>query len=275
MAVSLRAWRQIDPRLLQMATLATLLTLGIEWFDLDASWAQAIVTIAAALASEAALNRRGATWPAWMRHGWRAPLISALSLTLLLRTRDPLIWAASGVIAIGGKRLLALGGRHVVNPACLAIVTLLLATHEVWVSPGQWGALGTGAVAIGGAAGLVLSRANRLDVAAAFLGAWAVLLAARCLWLGDPWAIPLHQMQSGALLVFACFMITDPRTTPARRWTRILFAVTVAALGHWLQFFWQLREGLFYALASVSLAFALGRLMVATARMRGAALGEA
>jgi Na+-transporting NADH:ubiquinone oxidoreductase subunit NqrB len=270
-----RNWQRVDPRLLQIATLGGLLALGIGWFDLDASIAQAVVTIAATVASEAAFNRRGASWLAWARQGWRSPLISALSLTLLLRTRDPLLWAASGLIAIGGKRLLAVEGRHVVNPACLAIVILLLATQAVWVSPGQWGALGTGAVALGGAAGLVLNRARRLDVAAAFLGAWAVLLAARCLWLGDPWAIPCHQMQSGALLVFACFMITDPRTTPASRPARIVFAVAVAAVGHWLQFFWQLREGLFYALAIVSLAVALIRLIPATARARGAILGEA
>jgi len=273
MGIGTSRWRQVDPRLLQIATLGTLLALGIAWFGLDASLPQAVVTIAASVATEAALNRRGAAWPAWARTGWRAPLISGLSLTLLLRTRDPLVWAASGVIAIGGKRLLAMEGRHVVNPACLAIVTLLLTTHQVWVSPGQWGALGTGAVALGGAAGLVLSRAHRLDVAAAFLCAWGALLAARCLWLGDPWAIPLHQMQSGALLVFACFMITDPRTTPASRAGRIAFAVAVASVGHWLQFFWQLREGLFYALAGVSLAFALVRLMSATARARGAILG--
>jgi Na+-transporting NADH:ubiquinone oxidoreductase subunit NqrB len=270
-----RGWRQVDPRLLQIAALGSLLALGILRFDLDASLAQAVVTIAAAVASEAALNRRGMPWSAWARSGWRSALISGLSLTLLLRTRDPLLWAAAGAIAIGGKRLLAVEGRHAVNPACLAIVALLLTTHEVWVSPGQWGALGIGAAALGGAAGLVLSRAHRLDVAAAFLGSWAALLAARCVWLGDPWAIPLHQMQSGALLVFACFMITDPRTTPATRAGRIGFAAAVAALGHWLLFFGQVREGLFYALAAVSFAAALGRIISVAARARGATLREA
>ena len=44
------------------------------------------------------------------------------------------------------------------------------------------------------------------------------LLLARAFWLGDPLAIPLHQMQSGSLLIFAFFMISDPRTTPDRGW---------------------------------------------------------
>jgi len=29
-----------------------------------------------------------------------------------------------------------------------------------------------------------------------------------------PWAIPLKQLQSGALLLFTFFMISDPKTTP-------------------------------------------------------------
>ena len=56
-------------------------------------------------------------------------------------------------------------------------------------------------------------------------------------------------MQSGSLLVFGLFMITDPRSTPEHRAGRILFAVVVAGGAYALQFGWQTREGLFYALA--------------------------
>jgi Na+-translocating ferredoxin:NAD+ oxidoreductase RnfD subunit len=72
--------------------------------------------------------------------------------------------------------------------------------------------------------------------------------------LGDPWAIPLHQIQSGALLIFTFFMITDPRSTPNSRSGRIVFALAIAALGHWLMFYGQNRLALFYALMIVSLA---------------------
>ncbi len=79
-----------------------------------------------------------------------------------------------------------------------------------------------------------------------------MLLASRCVALGDPWAIPLHQMQSGALLVFAFFMITDPRSTPNSRAGRVVFACCVAAVAHLLVFRWQMREGLFYALIAAA-----------------------
>ena len=45
-------------------------------------------------------------------------------------------------------------------------------------------------------------RAGRAGVPFLFLAAWAGLSFARAWWLGDPIAVPLHQMGSGALLVF-------------------------------------------------------------------------
>ena len=84
--------------------------------------------------------------------------------------------------------------------------------------------------------GLVAWRALRSDVALAFLVAWAGLLFGRALWLGDPLAIPLHQLQSGSLLLFAFFMISDPKTTPDARGCRLAFGALVAALAFHLQF---------------------------------------
>jgi Na+-transporting NADH:ubiquinone oxidoreductase subunit NqrB len=242
------ARRLADPRLFQIAALSGLLVFGVTCFDLRAGCWQAAVTLLATLGTQAVCSRvQGG------RFDWRSPAITGLSLTLLLRSNDPLVWAAAGAAGVGSKFVLRVRGKHAFNPACLAIVTML-ATGEAWVSPGQWGSLAWTAAALVCAAALILSRAGRLDVAATFLAAWAGLLALRCLRLGDPWTIPLHQMQSGALLIFACFMITDPRSTPDSRAGRMLFAAAVAVLGHLLQFRWQVREGLFFALMTVSCA---------------------
>ena len=114
---------------------------------------------------------------------------------------------------------------------------------------------------IGGAAFtlviLVLTRAERLDLALAFTASYAGLAFARAAWLGDPYAIPLHQIENGALLLFAFFMITDPRTTPDARVSRLLFAVLVAGMAHWLLFVEQMRSGLYVALVIASLAVPL------------------
>jgi hypothetical protein len=72
----------------------------------------------------------------------RSPLITGLSLSLLLRADALWLYATAGVIAIASKFLLRAGGKHIFNPAGFAIVLLLLASGGVWISPGQWGAAG-------------------------------------------------------------------------------------------------------------------------------------
>ncbi|MEL6318404.1 MAG: RnfABCDGE type electron transport complex subunit D, partial [Pseudomonadota bacterium] len=89
----------------------------------------------------------------------------------------------------------------------------------------------------------------------------AALSFGRAAWLGDPLAIPLHQMQSGALSVFAFFMISDPATTPRARGARLVHAALVAALGFALQTLWITDTGAIWALALLApLPLALDRL---------------
>jgi Na+-translocating ferredoxin:NAD+ oxidoreductase RnfD subunit len=73
-------------------------------------------------------------------------------------------------------------------------------------------------------------------VTLAFLTFYIGLLFLRTLWLGDPLTIPLHQIENGALLIFAFFMISDPKTTPDSRTGRIFFALMVALTALYFQF---------------------------------------
>jgi Na+-translocating ferredoxin:NAD+ oxidoreductase RnfD subunit len=77
-------------------------------------------------------------------------------------------------------------------------------------------------------------------------------------------AIPFHQLQSGALLIFAFFMISDPRTSPDSRLGRFIFALSVALLAHYLTFFMQMRPALYVALIALSpLTLLIDRLLPA------------
>ncbi|HEY2185886.1 MAG TPA: RnfABCDGE type electron transport complex subunit D, partial [Xanthobacteraceae bacterium] len=168
------------------------------------------------------------------------------------RAEEPWLHALAGVIAIGSKFVFRVDGKHIWNPAGFAIVVLLLSVNGVWISPGQWGSTVWFAALLGFLAILVLHAARRSDVAIFFLAAHAALLLARALWLGDPLAIPVHQLQSGSLLIFSFFMISDPRTTPDSRLGRFIFALAVALLGHYLAFFVQMRPALYFALIALS-----------------------
>jgi enediyne biosynthesis protein E5 len=169
-----------------------------------------------------------------------------------LRADTAWLHAAAGVIGIASKFIFRIDGKHIWNPAGFAIVVLLFTSNDVWISPGQWGTAVWFAALLGFFAILVLHAARRSDMALFFLGCHAALLLARAAWLGDPLVIPLHQLQSGAILIFAFFMISDPRTSPDARLGRFLFAASVAVLGHYLAFFMQMRPALYFALIAIS-----------------------
>jgi Na+-translocating ferredoxin:NAD+ oxidoreductase RnfD subunit len=99
---------------------------------------------------------------------------------------------------------------------------------------------------------MIVHRAMRSDVTLSFLFAYLSLVFARSLWLGEPMAIPLHRLQNGALLLFAFFMISDPKSTPDSRAGRILFAVLVAVGAAFVQFKLFRTNGMLWALAACS-----------------------
>jgi Na+-translocating ferredoxin:NAD+ oxidoreductase RnfD subunit len=169
------------------------------------------------------------------------------------------------VLAIAGKFLIRVRGKHVFNPTNGGIVAMLLLTRQVWVSPGQWVTTAMLAFFLACAGMLVVTRAARSDVTLAFLLCYGALVVGRSLYVGEPLAIPLHRLESGALLLFAFFMISDPKTTPDARAGRILFAALVAATGWYVQFRLFRTNGLLWSLAAWSIAVPiLDRLLPAT-----------
>ena len=236
-----------DARHLQILALSGLLAINFVGIDFGARPLPSALALAASLLTQVVCSKL-----AKVPLDLRSPLITGLSLSLLLRADEPLLHAAAGTIAIASKFLLRIDGKHVFNPAGFAIVALLMVFGGMWISPGQWGTELWFAALLVFLAIMVLRAARRVDIAAYFLASHAALLFARAAWLGDPWAIPLHQLQSGSLLIFAFFMISDPRTSPNTALGRFLFACAVAALAHYLAFFGQMRPALYFALIGLS-----------------------
>ena len=249
-----------DARHYQIAALFALLIFNLRWLDFGAQPLNSVLAIAAALATQALCTYLFAL-PGFDP---RSPLITGLSLSLLLRAEEPWLHALAAMIAIGSKFVFRIGGKHIFNPAGFAIVVLLASVHGVWISPGQWGSTVWFAALLCFFAILVLHAARRSDIATFFLASHALLLFARAGWLGDPLAIPLHQLQSGSLLIFAFFMISDPRTAPDSRLGRFVFACSVALFAHYLAFFMQMRPALYVALIALSpLTLLIDRLLPA------------
>jgi enediyne biosynthesis protein E5 len=238
-----------DPRLYQIGTLATLLFYGIGWLDFDITAARVTLLLSAVLATQWVCDRLTAS-PVPYGSSSRSALISGLSLCLLLRTNRPELAVLAAIITIGAKFVVRIGGKHVFNPTNGGIVAMLLLTNQVWVSPGQWGAAALTAVFFACAGALVVNRAARSDVTYAFIAFYCALLFARSMYLGEPLTIPLHRLESGALLLFTFFMISDPKTTPDSRAGRVLFAALVAFGAWYVQFRLFRTNGLLWSLAA-------------------------
>ena len=250
-----------DPRHGQILSLVGLVALGAWAFAFEMPLWRPAVAIATALAVQFVASRI-----AGLHFDWRSPLISSLSLTLLLRTDGPWLVALAALIAIGSKFVLRWDGRHFFNPTALAIVVVVLAFDGAWVSPGQWGAEGWAAVVAAGAGLAVTYGARRLEVPLAFLVFWAALVFGRAFWLGDPIAIPIHQLSSGALVVFAFFMISDPMTAPWNAAVRLCWIAAVAISGFLLQVNWIVDAGPIFGLVAMApLVPVLNRLFPAPA----------
>ncbi len=238
-------WR--DPRDWQIAALATLLTAGVTCLQFDVTPPRIALLLGIALATQWACTRLAGL----PRFDPRSALISALSLALLLRTQHTAIAIAAPMVAIASKFTIRVRGKHVFNPTNLALV-LALPTGHAWVSPAQWGTTAFLAFAVVCMGGLVVARAGRVDVVVAFLGSYAALMFAGCAWAGQPPAVALHRLASGALLLFTFFMITDPRTTPDARIGRVLFSMLVALVAWLIPSQLHRTNGLLWALAACS-----------------------
>ena len=233
-----------DPRHFQIFSLLCLQALLTYTSDFAPTGAQVLASVGGCVIFQIIFSKIFS-----VRLDLRSPVISGLSLSFLLKTQYLWIYVIAAFITIASKFLIRVDGRHVFNPNNFAIVVLLLlAPSYVWVSTGQWGNGVLTAFLFACLALLVLYKIPRRDMAPMFLICWAALLFARALWLGDPISIPIHQLQSGALLIFGFFMISDPKTIPNSRSGRFIFALLVAVIAYIMQFHFYIREALFYAL---------------------------
>jgi Na+-transporting NADH:ubiquinone oxidoreductase subunit NqrB len=200
--------------------------------------------------------------------GYLSPLITSLGLSLLLRTDAFWVGPFAAAVAISSKFVLRVRGKHVFNPANLGLAASFLLTTHAWSSPSQWGE-SAGLLAWIAVLGLAVShRSFRSDVSLVFLASWVALKAGRVLYLGQRPEVLLHQLNVGSLILFAFFMISDPKTTPDRRAARVLFAACVAGLGFVLQHGFWWNNALVWSLCLLSPAVPLLDRLLPTARFQ-------
>lgn len=158
--------------------------------------------------------------------------ISALILALIMtpaRTfQDALLLGLVAVLSQGSKYILAIGKKHIFNPAAFAV---FLSAVTVNYSASWW--VGTAwmmpFVLAGGL--LIARKIRRFNMVVAFLIAALVLILGSSLSRGiDILSIAQQIILETPILFFAFVMLTEPQTTPPGRIWRMVYGSLVGLL---------------------------------------------
>jgi ferredoxin-NADP reductase len=164
-------------------------------------------------------------------HPPSAVITGLLIFFVFIPTADPgglALLALTAVVASATKFLIAVRGRHLLNPVAAAAVVMSVTT----LNPSGWWVatpLLLPFVAIG--AFLVLYRTRKLALGVGFIAVATVLITGRMVLLGTPLPDALWLAVGSFPVVFlAGFMLSEPLTLPPRRWQQFTVAGVVAVL---------------------------------------------
>ena len=241
-----------DPRLHVAAVIVTIHVLGQTTLHFQVTVPQILAAILTCAVIEVAITfraRRAFVWPA-------SAMLTGSGVALILRVPGTPLddhwstyawWVFAGVAAFAlmTKYLIRYRGSHVFNPSNIGLVIVFVVFGSTRVEPLDfwWAPLGSGmllayaVILVGGL--LITARLGLLATAVTFwltLAAGIGVLAAsgHCMvarWAFAPvcgfdyWRVIIT---SPEILIFLFFMITDPKTVPTGRRSRIAFGFLVA-----------------------------------------------
>jgi hypothetical protein len=244
--------RLSDPRLHLAAVIISLQVLGQVAFGFDLSIAQILIAIGTCAVLEVAIAFRShhvLMWPA-------SAMLTGNGVAFILRvpgTEHGDWWSLHGwwifmLTAAGSllsKYVLRIGGHHVFNPSNIGLVVCFLLLGplraeplDFWWGPMSWWMALALAIIVGGGLA-ILGRLHLLVIAVTFWLTFAAAIGVLALtghamtasWHVGPvsgayfwWVL----VTSPEILVFLFFMITDPKTTPASRRNRMVYAASIA-----------------------------------------------
>ncbi len=281
-----------DPRLHVAVVLLTLQALGQTVLGFRLSVAQILASLIAGALIEfvvAFFKDRALMWPA-------SGLLTGNSAAFILRVPGTVhgdwwstrgIWIFVGVVAVSmaSKYLIRWRGRHIFNPSNLGLVLAFVVLGPkytepmdlFWIPMGQWMLVTYAILIIGGL--LIAWELKLLGLELGFMAAFAASLALALIPVPDHcmvaswhvtamcgWQLWNVIVTSPELLIFALFMMPDPRTVPDGQGSRFVFGVLVALLavlliGPTALEFWTKTAILASLVIACALRFALVRLL--------------
>ena len=226
-----------DPRIPFAAILTLYAILGCTWFGFNRNPIQILLTVAAGCLMDMAFH--------WLfrERTILVPLsayISSVSIALLLNySHNYYLLFLPVFFAIGSKYVFIFEGRHVFNPSLFGVVAALVLGGGLF-SPApayQWG--GTILVAafiVTAALALFIYRLQRTPLIASFLLFYSLQTLLRAYitrWHLPPEVLVLGTLSAPTFYLFTFYMMTDPKTSPAKPRLQVIWALGIVLVDLW------------------------------------------
>lgn len=189
--------------------------------------------------------------------------ITALAVSMLLYSNErffPILFATA--VAVGSKYIfrVTIGNakRHFMNPSNIGISTTLILFPWVGIAPPYHFVENISGIADWILPALIIISGTflnfkftkKIPLIIGWVTAFAFQAVFRSVLFGTPLVPPLLPMTGVAFVLFTFYMVSDPATTPYKKFDQFLFGVSVAlAYGFLLMF--HIVFGLFFSLAIV------------------------
>ncbi len=163
---------------------------------------------------------------------------TSLSTAIMLGSTNVFVYVAGLFVGLAQKHFLRIRGQHFLNPSNVAILfSLLFFSHETFTISTPLGTTSTWWIAalLYVSAALIARSAKILLLAVSFIGfyfGFAYLFQTRNIF------DVANMITSGNFILFAFYMVPDPKAIPRTKLFRIVFAVITAFLANALPIMW-------------------------------------
>lgn len=226
-------FKKLDPRIPVFFILLIYLVLGFTLLGFNRTPMQALVTTFSTCLLEVVLARA-------LRKQWIFPfsaLVTSMSLSILLNySHNYYMLLVPVYFSIATKYVFTFNGRHIFNPAQIAVtLSLLTAGTLITAAPAyQWNGIENMSVFIA-MLGIffLLPKINRHYLVISFLLTFTVQTFLRAMIMKHhlPFeTLFLGTLSSPAFFLFTFFMITDPATSPKSKKLQVIFGILIATI---------------------------------------------
>jgi Na+-translocating ferredoxin:NAD+ oxidoreductase RnfD subunit len=216
---------RLDNRYIAPLFITFILLVGHLSYGILESYPKTALAIGTALVTELILGR--IFYGKWLNLA--SAYISGISVGILVRS--PAYWpfALCSAVSIMSKYVLRIKGRHIWNPSNFGLsVLFFLGAETVAGLSIQWGNFIGPMLVIWILGSLIIYRARRFHISAAYVISFFAFAFLRSWITGDPWASEVAPITGPMYQLFVFFMITDPKTTVKTKLGQCIVAFLVA-----------------------------------------------